>query len=434
MTTDFHAGDLEFRSSAEIRVVQEALLRRHLEYAAARSPYYGALFRERGIETGAVTLATLATLPLTDKSALGERNADFLAVPMSRVVDVALSSGTTGGATTVMYTEGDLLRLAYNEEISFAGCGLTCDDVVLLTCTIDRCFVAGLAYFSGLRKLGAAAIRNGLSSVESHREIIRRLKPTAIVGVPSFLLKLARHLNDSGFDAAGAGVSRLICIGEPVRDRELGFLKVGAELERLWNARVYSTYASSETITSFCECAAQRGGHLHPDLAVVEIIDEAGRPLAAGEIGEVVVTPLAIEGMPLVRFRTGDVSFLVAEPCVCGRNSPRLGPILGRKQQMLKFRGTTLYPGSINVALDTMSGIGEYYVEASSANDLTDLVRVFVSVTDESCTAELIMDRLQAHLRVRPEVLVVPDDHVRGRVYARVGRKPIRFVDERRLS
>jgi phenylacetate-CoA ligase len=352
---------------------------------------------------------------------------------MSKIVDIVLSSGTTGRSTKVMYTENDLRRLAYNEEISFASCGMNSDDVVLLTCTIDRCFIAGLAYFSGVRKLGAAAIRNGLSSVESHMEIILRLKPTVLVGVPTFLLKLGQYLLYEGFNPALTGVKKLVCIGEPVRDRNLLFLRVGEQLEQLWGAKVFSTYASSETITSFCECSAQQGGHLHPDLAVVEIVDDAGNILPHGDIGEVVMTPLAIEGMPLVRFKTGDVSFLIDEPCQCGRNSLRLGPILGRKNQMIKLRGTTLYPNSINAVLDSYPGVNEYFINVTTDYDLSDVVRIFVSVGNESCSAELIKDKLQAHLRVRPEVIIASDEQIKSKVYAGNPRKLNRFVDERKL-
>jgi phenylacetate-CoA ligase len=422
----------EFSSPDEISRLQESRLSSHLAYVALHSPYYQALFREHGVDATTITLDSLALLPFTDKTILGEQNDDFLSVPMSQIVDIVLSSGTTGRSTKVMYTENDLQRLAYNEEISFASCGLGSDDVVLLTCTIDRCFIAGLAYFSGVRRLGAAAIRNGLSSVESHMEIIRRLKPTVLVGVPTFLLKLGRYLQQEGVDPAATGVNKLICIGEPIRDRNLAFLKVGEKLEHIWGARIYSTYASSETITSFCECTAQQGGHLHPDLAVVEIVNDAGTVLPYGEIGEVVVTPLAIEGMPLVRFKTGDISFLLDEPCTCGRNSLRLGPILGRKNQMIKLRGTTLYPNSISAVLDSFQGINEYYIAASTDDVLSDVIRIFVAVGDEACSAEMIMDKLQSYLRVRPEVIITSEEHIKSKVYAGNPRKLIRFVDERK--
>lgn len=423
---------IEFRSAAEIRILQEERLKRHLAYVAAHSPFYQEMFREQAIEPARITLDSLARIPLTDKQLLAEQNDRFLAAPMAQIVDIVLSSGTTGRATKVMYTENDLRRLAYNEEISFASCGLCPDDIVLLTCTMDRCFIAGLAYFSGVRSLGAAAIRNGLSSVESHLEIIRRLKPTAIIGVPTFLLKLGKFLISEGVDPASTGVGKLVCIGEPIRGSDLAFLKLGEELEHIWGAKVYSTYASSETITSFCECTAQNGGHLHPDLAVVEIVNEDGAVLPIGETGEVVVTPLAIEGMPLIRFRTGDVSFLIDEPCSCGRNSSRLGPILGRKNQMLKLKGTTLYPNSINAILDILPGVKEYYVSASTTYDLADSVKIFVAVENEGCSADIIKEKLQAHLRVRPEVLVTSEENIRSKVFAGNSRKLIRFIDERK--
>jgi len=423
---------LEFCSPDEIRTVQEGLLNSHLEYVASYSPFYQAMFREHGIDVTTITLDSLTVIPLTDKTVLGEQSDNFLAVPMSQIVDIVLSSGTSGGSTKVMYTENDLRRLAYNEEISFASCGLSSDDIVLLTCTIDRCFIAGLAYFSGVRNLGAAAIRNGLSSFESHLEIIRRLKPTAIVGVPTFLLKLGQFLKTEGIDPASTGVKKLVCIGEPIRDRKLAFLKVGEKLEKIWGARIYSTYASSETITSFCECTAQQGGHLHPDLAVVEIVNDAGDVLPLGETGEVVVTPLAIEGMPLVRFKTSDVSFLLDEPCQCGRNSLRLGPILGRKNQMIKLHGTTIYPNSINAVLDSFPGINDYYITASTDYDLSDVVKVFVAVANTSCSAEMIMDRLQAHLRVRPEVIITSEEQIKNQLYSGNPRKLTRLVDERK--
>jgi phenylacetate-CoA ligase len=136
--------------------------------------------------------------------------------------------------------------------------------------------------------------------------------------------------------------------------------------------------------------------------------------------------------MPLLRFRTGDVSFLIDEPCACGRQSPRLGPILGRKKQMIKFRGTTLYPNSIYTVLDSFPEISEYAVTATSDYDLSDVIKVQVAVTSASCSAAVIMDKLQAHLRVRPEVVIVSEESVKRDIYPGNSRKPIRFVDKRK--
>ena len=429
MTDFYRYKNIEFSKPDAIKEVQEKLLKNHLDYILRNSPYYRRVLN--GFDTANVTLENLSTLPFTDKYAFEEYNNDLLAVPMSEVVDIVLSSGTTGKPTKIMYTENDLTRLAYNEEISFAGCGLTSEDIVLLTCTMDRCFIAGLAYFLGIKRLGAAAIRNGLSSFASHLEIIQRMKPTAIVGVPSFLRKLGLFLKSKNINPQKTNAARLVCIGEPIRDKNLSLLKMGEQLEEIWGAKVFSTYASSETITTFCECTAQKGGHLHPELAIAEIVNDKGEVLPPKEIGEVVVTTLSVEGMPLLRFKTGDISFLIDERCECGRFSPRLGPILGRKKQMIKYRGTTLYPQSIYSVLDEIPEVSEYYVTVTSSFDLSDAVKVYVSVNDNPGSADKIMSKLQAHLRVMPEVVITDEENIREKIYSGNSRKIIRFFDMR---
>ena len=188
--------NLEFSKPDEIKDIQNSLLKNHLDYISRNSPYYRRILSDFNINS--ITLENFSSLPFTDKSAFEKHNDELLAVPMTKIVDIVLSSGTTGKPTRIMYTENDLQRLAYNEAVSFAGCGITSDDIVLLTCTIDRCFIAGLAYFLGVRNLGATAVRNGLNSFESHLEIIQRMNQTVIIGVPSFLYKLGLFLQSMG--------------------------------------------------------------------------------------------------------------------------------------------------------------------------------------------------------------------------------------------
>jgi len=427
-----HPG-LEFHAPEAIRAVQAQALAKHVAHCARHSPYYRRLFKETGLKPGSLGLDNLTDLPLTTKADFAAHNADFLAVPAAAIVDIVLSSGTTGAPTRVMYTERDLQRLAYNEEISFASCGLTSADTALLTCTMDRCFIAGLAYFQGIRAVGAAAIRNGHGTLASHAGIIASIQPTVLVGVPSFLRKLALYLNEHGGDAARTSVRKLICIGEPVRGADMAPLKLGHDLRTLWQADVHSTYASSECITSFCECTAQQGGHLHPDLAILEILDEQGRSVPAGTPGEIVLTPLAIEGMPLLRFKTDDIGFIVPGACPCGRRSPRLGPILGRQRQMMKVRGTTLYPQAVFAALDEIPNAGEYYLELRTAADLSDDLIVHLGAHAQQPAVDWIREQLQARLRVAPTIVVDTEDDVRHRVYTPESRKPIRVLDRRNV-
>jgi len=430
MDLSMHEG-IEYNTYDEMIKMQESCLREHLAYCIDKSPYYKRLLRDTAIARDGIDIKGLSELPFTEKCDIEAHNDDFLAVPRTKIVDIVLSSGTTGKPIRMMYTERDLKRLAYNEEKSFRGCGISADDVVLLTCTMDRCFVAGLAYFLGIRNIGASAIRNGHGSLESHHEIIMKMKPSVIVGVPTFLRKLGLYLQEKQVDPGKTSVSRLVCIGEPLRDKDLKLLKIGDDLQGIWQAKAFSTYASSETVTTFCECAAQQGGHLHPDLAIIEIVDENGVALSPGEAGEIVLTPLAVEGMPLVRFKTGDVSFLVDEPCLCGQLSPRLGPILGRKKQMMKLRGTTVYPQAIYSLLEEIEMISEYYVVVTGESNLSDSVTIYAAVKDEATTAGMIQNKLQSRLRVKPVVVLADEEHVKRQVYTQKSRKPVRFIDER---
>jgi len=142
----------------------------------------------------------------------------------------------------------------------------------------------------------------------------------------------------------------------------------------------------------------------------------------------VVVTPLSVEGMPLLRFRTGDVSFLIDKPCRCGRRSVRLGPVTGRKKEMIKYKGTTLYPQAIYSALDEIPGINDYYVAVTSDYALSDDLKIYVSLEDSSWTTETIAEKLQSHLRVRPELIISSEEEIKKQVYSENSRKPRHFI------
>jgi len=424
--------DIGFESKEIIEQVQTQLLQAHLKYCLSQSPFYRKFLDGLIKDVTKVNLINFKDVPLTEKLFIEHDNDGFRAVNPEQIVDIVLSSGTTGKPIKIMYTGQDLTRLAYNEEKSFVGCGLTKKDIVLLTCTMDRCFIAGLAYFLGITNLGASAIRNGHGSLDSHKEVIGKMKPTAIVGVPSFIRKLGLYMKKEDGEQPLSSVKRIICIGEPLRNEKVELLSVGLELEEIWGAKVYSTYASSEIVTTFCECEAQHGGHLHPDLAVIEIVDDQGNILDDGITGEVVITPLGIEGMPLVRYKTGDISFLMSEPCKCGRKSKRLGPILGRKKQMMKVKGTTLYPQAVYAVLDSTKEVQEYYIEAISESALSDSLIIHVAINDLALDLEFLQERIQASLRVKPIIILEKDDAMKRIIYAQDNRKPIRFFDRRK--
>lgn len=414
---------LAFQSPAAIRAEQERLLNEHLAYCREHSPYY----RNR-LPAGPVRLEDLAGLPTVSRADLSRDNAAFVAVPDDRIADISFTSGTTGQPCRFVYTRRDLERLALNDATGFWGAGMRPGMKVLLTCTIDRCFIAGLAYYSGAVLLGASAIRNGLNTIESHAQIIRTQKPEAIVGVPSFLVKLLDYLREQEkMDLSF--LKTLVCIGEPLRTRELGSTALARRLEALVPEGVHATYASTEMGTSFTECSARCGGHAPADLAIVEVVDEAGHPVPPGQTGEITCTPLQVEGMPLVRFRTGDIGFLIPEPCACGRHTPRVGPVVGRKAQMLKVRGTLLFPSAFAAVLDAIPEIREYYLTVSG-DELSDRVEVTVAGDGPLDTAR-ITEQLYGHIRIHIPVVQADLAAARQKIYG-FSRKPVRFFDQRK--
>ncbi|MHB8835511.1 MAG: phenylacetate--CoA ligase family protein [Candidatus Methylomirabilia bacterium] len=423
--------DLGFKATGESAAVQARLLRRHLAHAA-RSPFYRELFSREHFNPRQVrTPADLARLPFTTKHDLEERGRDFLAAPAHEVADVCESSGTTGLPVTLLQTGADLERLAYNEESSFRAAGIVPGERVLIAAALDRCFMAGLAYFLGLTRLGATAIRGGSGSVAFLAELVLRHRPTALVGVPTLIAAVAEALAARGAQPASLGVARIVCIGEPVRREDLSLSALGERLAALWGASVLGTYASTEMATSFADCALGTGGHLLPDLMVVEIVDEQGLPLPPGAAGEVVATPLQVSGMPLVRFRTGDIATLHPDPCACGRTSPRLGPVIGRKSQMLKIKGTTVYPPAIFAALQEIPGVQGYYLEVRDTFELSDHITVTVGAAGAALTPESVAEKIAVRTRVKPEVVIVAPEEIVARTIRADKRKPITFFDLR---
>ena len=416
----------EFLTPEEIEKLQTRQLRKHLTYCKARSPFYRDLLA--GVDTENFSIADIVGLPFTCKEDVVRDYRKFVCCTQEEIRDIVFTSGSTGTPSRFVYTYEDILRNTYNEERCYKIAGVTPADTILLTCTMDRCFIAGLAYYTGGVKAGAAVLRNGLASLESHLWIIRETSPTVLVGIATFLVKLAEHAKAEG--VALDCVKRIVCVGEPIKNNDLSLNGIGARLQELFpGAQLFATYASTEITTSFSECECHQGGHIPADLAYAEIVDDDGNVLPPGEIGEVVVTPFGITGMPLVRFRTGDMSFMNYERCACGRFIPRIGPIVGRKKHLLKYKGTSIYPQVIFNTVTAIPGVDNYYVVARGS-DLSDEITVYVSVTDPALTAEYIREKLLVTCRARIPVEIVSAQDTAGMVFGK-SRKPQHFFDMR---
>ncbi|HNY03642.1 MAG TPA: phenylacetate--CoA ligase family protein, partial [Bacteroidales bacterium] len=214
--------EIERKTTAEIAAFQDVLLQKALAYISTHSPFYRDLFATHRIDPGQIrTVADLVNIPVTTKDDLQKQNADFLCVPRNRVIDYITTSGTLGDPVTFAMTDRDLERLAYNEAISFTCAGGSQEDVYQLMTTIDRRFMAGLAYFLGIRKLGASVVRVGNGIPELQWDSIRRILPNTLITVPSFILKIIEYAEQHGIDYRASSVKSAVCIGEPLRNADL---------------------------------------------------------------------------------------------------------------------------------------------------------------------------------------------------------------------
>lgn len=427
-----HDIDIEFRPAEEIAAFQDERLREAVAYLAANSPFYRRMFAEYGIDPATIRgTADLTRLPFTEKKDLQLHNDEFLCVHPSKVVDYITTSGTLGDPVTFGCTDSDLERLAFNEKKSFECAGVRPGDIVQLMTTLDKRFMAGLAYFLGIRKLGASVIRVGNGMPELQWDTIKRLKPDTLMCVPSFILRLIEYAEEHGIDYRNSSVRRIIGIGEGLREQDFSLNLLGSRIKEKWDVDLFATYSSTEMGATFSECPCGCGGHVHPELIIVEIIGEDNLPVADGEVGEVVVTTLGVEGMPLLRFRTGDMSSRITGQCGCGRHSYRLTPLVGRKNNMIKLKGTTIYPPAINDVLDNTPYVVNYVVVVRNSFAGTDEVVVKVGVASRSGIDVIkdLKDRFRSRIRVAPIVEVMSPEDVNRINNPADNRKPIKFID-----
>lgn len=424
---------IEKAAIQEIKKFQEEKLCELLIYLQDRSPFYQRLFKDNSIKIHDIrTLEDLQRIPVTTKDDLQQYNHDFFCITPDKIVDYSTTSGTLGDPVTFGLSDNDLERLSYNEAISFACAGIKKGDVVQMITTIDKRFMAGLAYFLGLRKMGASVVRMGPGIPELQWDSIFRYKPKYLITVPSFLLKMIDYAEKNGIDYKNSSVYGAVCIGESIKNQDFTDNILSKKIKEKWDVQLFSTYASTEMSTAFTECEFQAGGHHHPELIITEILDDSGNPVAEGESGELTITTLGVEAMPLLRFKTGDIVQAHDEPCPCGRNTMRLGPVIGRKQQMIKYKGTTLYPPAMHDILNDFSGIQCYQIVIHSSD--IGLDEIIIKLSSEQADEEFVgavKDHFRAKLRVSPKIELVDFEVLSKEVFHPNSRKPITLVDLR---
>jgi phenylacetate-CoA ligase len=404
-----------------------------LSYLQNRSSFYQKVFREHRINISNIKrIGDLTFLPTTSKTDIQQHNWEFLCVEIREIKEYTATSGTLGNPVTIALTQSDLRRLAYNEHQSFLCAKGKPQDIYQLMLTLDRQFMAGMAYYMGIQELGAATVRTGAGLPSMQWETILRLQANSLVAVPSFLLKMIECAKEQGIDLKQSPVEKAVCIGESLRNADFELNALGKKITEDWDIQLFSTYASTEMQTAFTECEAGAGGHHQPDLILFEILDEQGKQLGEGEYGEVTITTLGVEGMPLLRYRTGDICCYYESVCSCGKKTKRLSPVLGRKQQMIKYKGTTLYPPAIFEILNTIPFIKEYAVEVFTNDIGTDELKIHLHtlLPVDDCEYKL-RPLLQSKLRVAPLLQFHSSATIQQMQFPLNSRKQIRFIDNR---
>jgi phenylacetate-CoA ligase len=426
--------EIEKASAVDIKSFQEKALQSQLQYLSSKSRFYQELFRIHNIDIEKIkTLEDLRHIPVTKKDDLQSKASDFICVEQSKIIDYLTTSGTAGDPVAYVMTDKDLKRLAYNEYLGFKCADCTKNDIFQLMTTIDRRFMAGMAYFLGSRRLKSGMIRVGNGIPEMQWDTINRFSPTVVIAVPSFLVNIIDYATKNNIDHHASSITKAICIGDSLRNTDFSFNTLGRKIHERWpEMKLYSTYASTEMAASFTECRYGVGGHLHPELLIAELLDENDSPVSEGTPGELTITTLGVEGMPLLRFKTGDICHGHYEPCECGRNTMRVGPVIGRKNQMIKYKGTTLYPPALYDILENIDGVRNYIVELSTNTMGVDEILIYVGSENKSESFEkIIKDHFRAKLRVAPAVSFESPEYISRMQFPSTSRKPVKLIDKR---
>jgi len=334
--------------------LQLARLQETLRWAVERVAFQ----RER---LGAATLRTLedlARLPFLRKSDLREQYPfGLFAVPVTDVVRIHGSSGTKGKPTIVGYTTGDLEIWREVMARVMTAAGARRGDMLHVAFGYGL-FTGGLGFHDGAERIGMTVIPVSSGNTARHQLLLRDFRPAAICGTPSFVLHIAESLAAEGADPRTLGLRYGMFGAEPWTEG------VRAALEAALGCRAYDIYGLSEIIGPGVagECEAQAGLHVQDDHFLPEIIDPtSGEALPPGREGELVLTTLTKRAMPLVRYRTGDITTLLAEPCPCGRTSVRMTRIKGRSDDMLVIKGVNLYPSEVERTLLEVAELVPHY-------------------------------------------------------------------------
>jgi phenylacetate-CoA ligase len=426
---------IECASRDEMEAVQSDRLVQTVKRIYHNIPSYRAKMQEMGLLPGDIkTVNDLSKLPFTNKSDLRDNYPfDMFTVPMSEIVRVHASSGTTGKPTVVGYTRNDLQM--WSEVVTRALCmaGVHKSDIVQVAYGYGL-FTGGLGLHYGTENLGATVIPISGGNTKKQIQLMQDFGTSVIACTPSYALFLAEVMQEMGIDPVSLNLRVGIFGAEPWSEN------MRHEIEAKLKIKAIDIYGLSEVVGPgvSCECTQQAGMHVNEDHFIPEIIDpETLEPLPPGELGELVFSTVTKEGIPILRYRTRDLTRLIYDKCACGRTLVRMEKCTGRSDDMLIIRGVNVFPSQIESVLLEMSETEPHYLLIVEREGTLDVLKLLVEVQEQFFSDEIrelealrkkITGNIQGTLGISVDVKLVEPKTIE-----RTAGKAKRVIDNRKI-
>jgi phenylacetate-CoA ligase len=430
--------DIEFETLPReaLEAIQLRRLQSTIERVYATVPFYRRKLQEAGVTPSDIqSLNDLRRLPFTTKQDLRDNYPyGMFAVPMDNIVRIHASSGTTGKPTVVGYTARDIATWSQLMARALAAGGATRGDIIHNAYGYGL-FTGGLGVHYGAERLGASVIPISGGNTKRQIMIMKDFGPTILTCTPSYALHLGEVAEEVGVNFKDLSFKAGIFGAEPWSE------EMRAEIERKLHLQAVDIYGLSEIIGPgvSIECLeAKKGLHVAEDHFIPEIIDpNTGEVLPYGETGELVFTSITKEALPIIRYRTRDISSLNAQPCICGRSHVRMNRVSGRTDDMLIIRGVNVFPSQIESVLMETEGVEPHYQLIVDRHDNLDTLTVLVEIGEHAFSDEVrilqhlekkISKNIKEYLGVSAKVKLVEPKTI-----ARSEGKAKRVIDNRKI-
>lgn len=395
-------------------------------------PFYKSLFDSKGLLPSDITsIKDICKMPFTNREdVISNSPYGLFAVPLKDVVRIHASSGTHGKPKIVGYTTNDLETWSNSVIRGMKAVGVSSDNIVQISFGYGL-FTGGLGFHFGVEKMGATVVPTSTGNTKTQLDVMTDLGSTVLVCTPSYAMHIGEEIINRGINPDKIKIRKIITGAEPSTE------EMRKQLQSLFSAKVYDTYGLAEVTgpgVAF-ECEETSGLHINEDYYFPEIIDpKTGEVLPYGQEGELVFTTLQKQAVPLLRYRTGDISCLYKEKCGCGRTLVKMKKPVGRTDDMLIIKGVNVFPSQIETVLFENANVSNYQIVVTRTNYM-DILKVYLEVFNNDHNIEQnakkeqqLKVKLKEALGIKAEVRIVDNgvlDVVKG--------KAKRVIDNRKM-